>query len=36
MLEIPSRTSMRVAFWIWLLVIVICLAAMIALPLVGR
>lgn len=36
MLEIPSRGSMRVAFWIWMLVIVIGLGAMIALPLFGR
>lgn len=36
MLEIPSRNSMRAAFWIWVLVIAVGLAAMIALPLSGR
>lgn len=35
MLEIPSRRSMRAAFWLWVLVIAVGLAAMIVLPLTG-
>jgi hypothetical protein len=36
MLEMPSRNSMRVAFWIWVFAIAIGLGTMIALPLIGR
>ena len=36
MLEIPSRRAMRVAFWIWVIVIAVGLGTMIALPLTGR
>ena len=36
MLEIPSRSSLRTAFWVWILVIAAGLAVMIVLPLAGR
>lgn len=31
-----SQTSMKVAFWIWMLVVAVGLAIMVALPLAGR